>query len=134
MNFLFILILLFVLIVLYFVVVALWRRRGRLGDRDIKYIKDYWARIMNEVKENPVKAVLDADKLLDYALGKKGLVGSLGEKLKKGGHLFSDINGVWSAHKLRNRIAHELSQIPDNEISRGLSLYKKALKDLGVKL
>jgi len=134
MNFLFISILLFVLVVLYFVVVALWKRRSRLGNSDIKYIKDYWSKIMNESKENPVKAVLDADKLLDYALGKKGLTGSLGEKLKKGGHLFSDINGVWSAHKLRNRIAHELSQIPENEVSRSLNLYKKALKDLGVKL
>jgi len=134
MNFLFISILLFVLIVLYFVVVALWKRRGRLSSLDIKYIKGYWSKIMAESEDNPVKAVLDADKLLDYALGKKGLTGSLGEKLKRGGHFFSDVNGVWSAHKLRNRIAHELSQISDNEVSRGLNLYKKALKDLGAQL
>ena len=71
---------------------------------------------------------------MDYALKKHGFEGSLGEKLKKAGPRFNDLNAVWSAHKLRNRIAHELSEINKEEAKRALKQFKRALNDLGAKL
>lgn len=85
-------------------------------------------------QNNPKEAVLDADKLLDYALVRKGFQGSLGEKLKKAKNRFSDINGIWIAHKLRNKIAHELSNIDFREAKNALVSFKKGLKDLGADL
>ncbi|MDX9970950.1 MAG: hypothetical protein RBS56_03530 [Candidatus Gracilibacteria bacterium] len=93
-----------------------------------------WFRILDLSKHDLSKAVLDADKLLDFALSKKGKNGSLGEKLKSSKSLFSDINAVWVAHKLRNKLAHELKQIDEKELKNAISVYKKALIDLGVKL
>jgi hypothetical protein len=78
-------------------------------------------------------AVLNADKLLDMALKEKGIRGeTMGERMKNAGDIFRDKNGVWSAHKLRNRIAHESDAVVGyNDARYALACFKKALKDLG---
>lgn len=77
-------------------------------------------------------AILDADMLLDHALKERGLAGNtLGERMKSGKDLFSDRNGIWIAHKLRNRLAHEDSvKLNLRLTNKVLDSYKKALKDL----
>lgn len=79
-------------------------------------------------------AVIEADKVLDKNLEKKGFLGeSLGEKLKKmvPADLPAVYEEVWEAHKIRNRIVHE----PDFEITQGdarklIGIYEKATKIL----
>ena len=121
--------------VLIFVAILLTGKRGYTFDK-----QTYQARFLeieNKFKkENPatyMTTVINADKLLDRAMMEMGLAGkTMGERLKKNGDKFSNLNGVWQAHKLRNAIAHE----PDVEVSykrayNALSIYKQALKDLG---
>ena len=56
----------------------------------------------------------------------------MGERLKKSGDKFTDINAVWRAHKLRNMIAHEDDMdISYRQVAGALAIYKQALKDLG---
>lgn len=78
-------------------------------------------------------AVVNADKLLDKAMRDLHFKGkTMGERLKLHPKSFSNINAVWSAHKLRNRIAHEHNMaINDQEIRRALHDFKQALKDVG---
>ncbi len=109
------------------------RRKG-FNSVEIQYIRSHWIRIIDMFNGNTKGAILDADKLLDYALGKKGFEGNMGEKLKKAGPRFSDLNGAWSAHKLRNRIAHELGDIDIGAAKRALKQFKRALNDLGAGL
>lgn len=77
--------------------------------------------------------VLNADKLLDQALIERGFKGkTMGERMKRAGTTFTNNNGVWAAHKLRNRIAHESDiKISYDETRYALAYIKKALKDLG---
>ncbi len=77
--------------------------------------------------------VINGDKLLDKALMEAGVPGkTMGERLKKCGEKFSDINAVWRAHKLRNAIAHEDDlEITYKQATAALLIYKQALKDLG---
>lgn len=78
-------------------------------------------------------AVLNADKLVDQALREKGVPGNtMGERMKNSAQAFSNRNAIWSAHKLRNQIAHddEVSLTYDNA-RRALASFKQALKDLG---
>ncbi len=78
---------------------------------------------------------LEADKLLDFILTKVGYKGTLGEKLKAAGSLFSDINGVWRAHKKRNILAHELeANISKKEAEVLLKIFRKSFSDLGIKV
>lgn len=123
-----------VFLVLYFLLLIwtfLKRKNKKLSVKDVQYIKFHFEKIHSELEKNPKNAVIDADKLLDFALGKRGFSGNLGEKLKKAGPLFSDLNGVWNAHKLRNRIAHELGDINKSEAKMALDSFKRGLKDLG---
>lgn len=120
---------------LIFVFILLKRaKRKHFEPEVIQYINSHWIRIIDSFNSNPKQGIMDADKLLDYALGRKGFEGNLGEKLKKSGAMFSDINGVWCAHKLRNHIAHELEEIDMYEAKKNLQQFKTALNDLGAKL
>lgn len=78
-------------------------------------------------------AVLNADKLVDQALRECDVNGdTMGERLKSTATKFSDLNGLWAAHKLRNRIAHESDVfVTYDEARYALASFKKALKDLG---
>jgi len=115
-----------------FVVFIKYKKGKQFSSNDNRFIKNHWEMVENE--PNLKQAVIEADKLLDFALGKKGLQGNLGEKLKNAQGYFTDINSVWAAHKLRNRIAHEMNiKIYDNEAKRALKQFKQGLKDLGVK-
>lgn len=83
-------------------------------------------------------AVMEADKLFDYVL--KGVTGNkqgtMGDRLKMAQKRFSDYSiyqGVWEAHKVRNRLAHEINaEIMSLESKRAVEKFKKGLKDLKI--
>ena len=121
--------------VLVFVAILLTGKHGYTFNRE-NYQTRFLA-IENKLRQdNPASfaiSVIDADKLVDKAMNEMGVPGkTMGDRLKKSGDKFTDLNAVWRAHKLRNAIAHE----PDLEISykqafNALAIYKQALKDLG---
>lgn len=87
-------------------------------------------------KENSatfMNTVISADKLLDKALTEMGVPGkTMGDRLKRSGEKFTDVNAVWRAHKLRNALAHEDDlEISYKQACNALMIYKQALKDLG---
>ncbi len=134
-NFLVTALLLFLIFdIVFFVFILIRRKKNSLSLKDKNYIKMHWYRVLDHFETNPSKAIIDADKILDFMLIKRGYVGSLGEKLKKSGALFSDLNGIWMAHKLRNRVAHELGDLDKSEATRALNSFKKAFQDLGADL
>lgn len=128
-------------IIIFFVASAaiffyFWKKfKGRgLKPDQLQYVKAHWIRIIDSFDMHSQQAVMDADKLLDYVLKCYGYEGNLGEKLKVAKGHFSDLNGVWSAHKLRNTVAHELVQLNKDDARRALRQFKQALNDLGAKL
>lgn len=129
------LVILFVtIVVVSILLLAMMRKRRKsLSSKQQRFFREHWKQIEDFQKEDPHYVILYADKLLDKALKIKGYNGSVGEKLKKAQALFSDLNGLWSAHKLRNRVAHELNIQPnERETASALNSFKKALRDLGV--
>lgn len=78
--------------------------------------------------------VIDADKLLEYALQQKyGQKVSLGSLLKTKGKIFAKdaLNDIWSAHKLRNKLVHDIEYEPSpNELNFAVIVLKKAIKAL----
>lgn len=105
------------------------RSSTRYSRQEIVFFQKRWQVIEHE--KNSTIALLEADKLLDLALKKKGYGGSMGEKLKKAGYLFSDIDAIWRAHKLRNRIAHEMNvKVSDLEVRKTLYAFRRGLHDI----
>ena len=77
------------------------------------------------------RRIVEAEKILDEALGALGFHGTFGEKLKKAGPRFGDPEAVWRAHKLRNRIAHEIGvDVTADDARRTLLALRRALNDL----
>lgn len=110
-------------------------RRKKIGDEEMFYIRSHWVRIIDMFYSNAKQAILDADKLLDYALSKQGFKeGTVADKLKKARFKFRDIDDIWTAHKLRNKIAHEFEDVDTQSAKDALFYFKKALNDLGAKL
>ena len=121
--------------VLVFVAILLTGKRGHHFN-----VESYQARFLeieNKLKQdNPasyITTIINGDKLLDKALIEMGAPGkTMGERLKRVGGRFTNLNGVWRAHKLRNAIAHESDiEISYKQAFNALAIYKQALKDLG---
>lgn len=110
-----------------------YRRRPRLTDGERDFVRRQWRLV--GAGTQPKHDILEADKLLDFVLGRLGYTGSLGEKLQQAGPRFAGLDAVWAAHKLRNRLAHEIGFTPTaTETRQALQSFARALRQLGVPL
>ena len=86
--------------------------------------------------ENDLKlALIESDTLLDEALRLAGFRGvDLGDRLKKiNSAQVTNLDEIWEAHKLRNRLVHEAGfKLSRDTAERALTVYKKTLADLGI--
>src|SRR5690606_14062649 len=104
---------------------------------NVEQYRSRWLKIERQLKkDDPASyhlAILNADKLLDLALKESGIKGeTMGERLKLAKDVSSNRNAIWSAHKLRNQIAHETDVVVSfDQARRSLASFKRALKDLG---
>lgn len=104
---------------------------------DKQKYRSKWLKVEASLQKNtPASyhlAVLNADKLLDQAMKEAGYKGStMGDRMKNAKQVFSNRNGVWAAHKLRNQIAHETDvRVEYDAARRALASFKQALKDVG---
>jgi hypothetical protein len=96
-----------------------------------------WLSIESSLKKDQeasfMLSIINADKLVDQALRELGVKGkTMGDRMKNSSDKFSNKNSIWSAHKLRNQIAHEHDvQVSYDSARRALASFKQALKDLG---
>lgn len=102
-----------------------------------EYYRSQWLSIEASVAQNDTNtqlvALLNADKLLDKALQERGISGqTMGERMKSYQTKWTNANDIWTAHKLRNRLAHETDvKIEYRQTKRALQAFKQALKDVG---
>ncbi|NQV00982.1 MAG: hypothetical protein HQ537_02590 [Parcubacteria group bacterium] len=96
-----------------------------------------WQAILNKLEsENDSDyklAVIEADKILDDSLKRLGYQGEdMGERLKQiKFDQLSNIDELWQAHKVRNRIAHEPDfQLTQTQAKRAIEIYQRAMQDL----
>lgn len=121
--------------VLVFLAILLTGKRGHHFNKQAYQAK--FLSIENKLNQNNsatfMTTVIEADKLLDKALIEMGVPGkTMGDRLKKCGDRFSNLNAVWRAHKLRNALAHESDlEITYKQAFNALAIYKQAMKDLG---
>lgn len=121
--------------ILLAIVIAI-SKRGTV-QLDVNKYRTRWITIERHLQRDQEASyhlcVLNADKLLDQALRERGTKGkTMGERMKNSQNIWSNANSVWTAHKLRNRIAHEDdAKVSYDETRRALSSFRQALKDVG---
>lgn len=106
---------------------------------DAELVRQRWTEIAHMQGQGAMglkNALMEADKLLDYVMQAQGFTGeNMGERLKRHGDRFSDLNGVWAAHKLRNQVAHDIHvDIVKPQVTNAIASLGRGISDLGVKL
>ena len=92
-------------------------------------------RLATGEESNMKLAVIEADKVLDEILKRSGFVGeTMSERLKRlTPAQLSNLEQVWGAHKLRNRIVHEPNfEVSRAEIELAVSIYGRAFQEFGL--
>ncbi|HEU4830894.1 MAG TPA: hypothetical protein VFS65_01845 [Candidatus Saccharimonadales bacterium] len=125
----------FVVGAIMFALIGLTKKGSRVLN--VERYQKKWMEIEQQLKRTEPSSchlvILNADKLVDQALQDRGVAGkTMGERMKNAKTFFSDNNGLWTAHKLRNQIAHESDvKISYDQTRYALASFKKALKDVG---
>jgi len=121
---------------LLFALVSKLSKKG-VKKLDVEHFRAKCLEIEHQLKKDEpssyAMAVFNYDKLLDQALKARGTKGNtMAERLKSSAILYGDRNSVWSAHKLRNRIAHDSDvHVTYEQARRALNCFRNALKDIG---
>lgn len=129
-------ILFFATILIVAVAVLIFMARSRGNALNVDKYRSEWLRIERSlIRDNEPSyhmAILNADKLLDRALRESGYKGkTMGERMKSASKTWSNANTVWTAHKLRNQIAHETNvTVQYDTARRTLGAFKQGLKDV----
>ncbi len=96
-----------------------------------------WQSVLDKLENgneaNYKLAVIEADKIFDDILKRIGYQGGdMGERLKQiTTAQIANIDEVWQAHKMRNRLVHEPDfQLREHEARRIIEIYQRALNDL----
>ena len=119
---------------LLFAMITFGKRGGNL---DVERYRVRWLAIEQSLqRDNEASyhlAIMNADKLVDNALKERGYKGqTMGDRLKSARGKLPHRNELWSAHKLRNKIAHEQDvKVGYDQARRALASFKATLKYLG---
>lgn len=109
--------------------------RKRKKPLNTTYFAEKWndAQKLCRSKETWPLAIINADSLLDEALKKSGYRGkTMGERMVAAQRDFSDNDGVWYGHKLRNKLVHEADvKLRERDVKDALVGIRQALRDLG---
>ncbi len=109
--------------------------RTRKKPLNTQYFTEKWndAQALCRNKETWPLAIINADKVLDDALKKSGYKGkTMGERMVAAQRDFSDNDGVWYGHKLRNKLVHESDvSLKEADVKDALMGIRQALRDLG---
>ena len=96
-----------------------------------------WQVIINRLEKGSDSdykiAIIEADNIFDDLLKKMGYQGNdMGERLKQiTKNQLANIDDLWQAHKIRNRIAHEPSfKLTQLQAKRAIEIYQRATQDL----
>jgi hypothetical protein len=104
-------------------------KKRRLPPASAKRHAEAWRNVL--AIQDDHRKIVEAEKVIESALKELGYQGSFADKLRAAGPRFSDAQALWSAHKLRNRIAHEMGvNLAEREVRSSLAAFERALKDL----
>lgn len=126
-----------VVVVIITVIVAALKliiRRAPMKLKKSKFKKEWRTLQANcKQKETWPNAIIQADKLLDKALIKRGFKGkNTGERIVSAQREFSDNDALWHAHKLSRKLEDDpSSRLTTTEVKKALLTFAQALKDIG---
>ncbi|MDA9128982.1 hypothetical protein N9J72_00705 [Candidatus Gracilibacteria bacterium] len=95
---------------------------------DKKSCKKYTCFLDKLENKTPKIQIIEYDKIYHHILKDLGYTGSFGEILKRNPKEITNIDTVWSLHKLRNSLVHELGEKNADFLTKSAREYKGAVK------
>lgn len=115
------------------------RSAGGTSAFNRKFVADKWIEIGQMMREggpaNYRQAIMESDKLIDLVLKSKVPGDTMGERLKNARGLFhrTTYDRLWTAHKIRNKLAHEAEfEGLSSDAKMAVRNFEKALRELHV--
>ena len=108
------------------------KKRIRKQDKFIKSWQELQAKLKD--KDMWVRALIDADKLLDKALKKRRFKGkSMGERLVNAQRFITDNDDIWDAHNLVKKLidSPDKVRLKEQDVKEALISFREAMKDIG---
>ena len=109
------------------------RRNLTTGERNKVYRK--WQELKElESQRRYKEAIMDADKLFDFVLKSMNVKGvTMGERLISAEKMLDNYHDIWEAHKIRNRLVHEVDFKADSRKAEiALKAFGRGIKYLKV--
>ena len=111
------------------------RYRKIIKHREIIHKK--WNQLLEKIKSGDERdlrlAIIEADSLVDEILKEHGHPGEdMGERLKSiHPSEINNLNSLWEAHKVRNKLAHEADfHLSAEEAKKIIEIYHKTIEEL----
>jgi len=129
----------FLLGILLFGLGLLWliskfsHRRRLFTEQDRALIINKWQEIERLMENDRAKeAIFEADKLLDHIFRKINLRGeTFADRLRSAEKMLFNYQDIWTAHKLRNKLAHEMDwQVSFREAKQAIDIFDQAIRRL----
>ncbi len=125
MVYIFLWVLIWIVILWIILLFLYWtKRKPKLSKDRIWY---YQKEIKKCVYSSPQDKIIQYDKILNYILKDLWYEWNLADQLKQNPKEIKDIQTIWKLHKLRNRLAHELSPIANNILLNESKNFEKEL-------
>lgn len=108
-------------------------KRRYFNEQDRALIINKWQEIERLMENDRLKeAIFEADKLLDHIFRKLNLRGeTFADRLRSAEKKLSNYQDIWTAHKLRNQLAHEIDrEVTTREAKQAIDIFDRAIRRL----
>ncbi|MDD2891576.1 MAG: hypothetical protein PHQ95_01290 [Candidatus Gracilibacteria bacterium] len=118
-----------ILILLFGVFLTFWFS----GKKQLtKGQKDYYRKEIEKTSVLPSsnEQILQYDKILHHILKDYGYKGTVGDQLKTKPYMIHNLDTIWSLHKLRNKLAHDMEIVSEGLLERKAEEFEKEVLKL----
>jgi len=123
----------FIILVFGLALLFLVSRRKNVIEIDRAKVKRKWQELKELEEQGRYKeAIMEADKLFDFVLKGMNITGAtMGERLIKAERLLSNYHDIWEAHKVRNKLVHEVDfNVDSSKTEAALKAFGKGIRQL----
>ena len=127
MEYIFIGIVVIALFVGVFLSFRFWNKKNLKKNK-----KEYYEKEIQKISllPSPTERIMRYDMILHHILKDYGYSGTVGDQLKAKPRMITNLDAIWSLHKLRNKLAHDMGTISPDLLERKGDEFEKVVLNL----
>lgn len=124
MEYLFLAIIVIILLVGVFLTFGFSPKKHLKKDK-----KSYYQKEIQKISAlpSPTERIMRYDMVMHHILKDYGYSGTVGDQLKAKPRVITNLDAIWSLHKLRNKLAHSMETVSEGLLERKAEEFEKAV-------